>query len=102
MTPIDVTFEALGQRWNVRGMFEPSRPAITSGPADNWEPADPAQWDEHEIVVRHPEDGSLSQDMSDLLEHLRVPGRVGSALDHILDLAELRWRQEQDAERRAA
>ncbi len=102
MITIDVAFDALGQHWRVRGTFEPSRPAITGGPPDNWQPADPAQWDEHEIVVRHPEDGSLSQDMSDLLEHLRVPGRAGSALDYILDLAELQWLRDRDAERWAA
>jgi len=102
MTSIDVTFEALGQHWRVRGKFEPTRPAITGGEPDRWEPADLAQWDEHEVCIRHPEDGSMSQDMSDLLERLHAPGRVGSALDHILDLAELQWLREQDAERRAA
>lgn len=102
MAHIDVTFDALGQTWRVRGAFTPSRPAITGGEPDRWEPSDPAQWDEHEVCIRHPEDGSMSQDMSDLLERLHAPGRVCSALDHILDMAELQWLRDRDDERRAA
>lgn len=97
MTPIDVTFEALGQRWNVRGMFEPSRPAITSGPPDNWEPADPAEWDEHTITLA---DGA--DDLSELLERVNAPGRAMSAAEHIRELAELQWLRDQDDLRRAA
>ncbi|MCD6674887.1 MAG: hypothetical protein LT106_18795 [Burkholderiaceae bacterium] len=99
MVPIDVTFEALGHTWRVHGAFTPSRPVITSGPADNWEPADPAEWDEFQIELVG--DGD-SPEMSNLLERLRVPGYVGSALDHILDLAELQWLRDRDAERWAA
>lgn len=102
MTPIDVTFDSLGQTWRVRGMFDPSRPAITGGGPDRWEPSDPAQWDEHEVCIRHPEDGSMSQDMSDLLERVWVRDRAMTALDHILDMAELQWLRDQDELRRAA
>lgn len=102
MTAIDVTFEALGQHWRVRGKFEPTRPAITGGEPDRWEPSDPAQWDEHEVCIRHPEDGSMSQDMSDLLERVWVRDRAMTALDHILDRAELQWLRDRDDERRAA
>lgn len=99
MTPIDVTITALGQTWRVRGMFEPSRPAITGGPPDDWEPADPAEWDEFQIELIG--DGD-SPELSDLLERLRVPGRGVTALDHVLELAELQWLRDRDAERWAA
>lgn len=102
MTAIDVTFDALGQTWRVRGAFTPSRPAITGGGPDRWEPSDPAQWDEHEVCIRHPEDGSMSQDMSDLLERVWVRDRAMPALDHILDMAEHQWWRDRDNERRAA
>ena len=97
MTPIDVTVTALGQRLRVVGEFEPSRPAIVNGPPDNWEPADPAEWDEHTITLADGKD-----DLSELLEGLRVPGRGVTALDHILDMAELQWLRDQDNERREA
>lgn len=97
MTPIDVIFDALGHTFRVVGMFTPGRPAITSGPPDNWEPADPAEWDEHTITLAEGAD-----DLSELLERLRVPGYVGSALDHILDRAELQWLRDRDADRWAA
>ncbi len=97
MTPIDVTITALGQTMRVVGAFEPGRPAITSGPPDNWEPADPAEWDEYEITL----DGG-SDDLAELLERLSVPGQIGSALDHVLELAELQWLRDRDADRWAA
>lgn len=97
MTPIDVTISALGQRFRVVGEFEPSRPAITSGGPDSWEPADPAEWDECTVTL----DGS-DTDLCDLLERVRVPGRVESALEHIRELAELAWLRERDEYRRAA
>lgn len=97
MTHIDVLIATLGQTWRVSGMFTPSRPAITGGPPDNWEPADPAEWDEHTITLADGKD-----DLSELLEGLRVPGRGVTALDHILDMAELQWLRDQDNERREA
>lgn len=97
MTPIDVTLTALGQTFRVEGEFEPSRPAITAGPPDNWEPADPAEWDEYTITLA---DGA--DDLGELLERLWVRDRAMSALDHILDMAELQWLRDRDDERRAA
>ncbi len=97
MTPIDVTLTALGQTFRVEGEFEPSRPAITAGPPDNWEPADPAEWDEYTITLA---DGT--DDLSELLERVNVPGRGITASDHIRDLAELQWLRDCDNDRRAA
>lgn len=97
MTPIDVTFEALGQRLRVVGEFEPSAPAITSGPPDNWEPADPAEWDEYEVRI---EGGS--DELSELLSQTRPLGYPETALDYVLDLAELQWLRDRDADRWAA
>lgn len=97
MTPIDVTVTALGQRLRVVGEFEPSRPAITAGPPDAWEPADPAEWGEHTITLA---DGS--DDLSELLERVNAPARAMSAADHLRELAELQWMRDQDDERRAA
>jgi len=97
MIAIDVTFYALGQTWRVSGMFTPGRPAITAGPPDNWEPADPAEWDEYTITLVDGED-----DLSELLERLWVRDRAMTALDHILDMAELQWLRDRDDERRAA
>lgn len=97
MTPIDVTVTALGQRFRVVGEFEPSSPAITAGPPDAWEPADPAEWGEHTVTL----DGG-TDDLCELLERVRPMGAPYSALDHILDLAEIVWLREQDEDRRAA
>lgn len=97
MTPIDVTVTALGQRLRVVGEFEPSRPAITAGPPDGWEPADPAEWGGHTVTL----DGG-TDDLSELLERVRVPGRVESALEHVRELAELQWLRDRDEIRRAA
>lgn len=97
MTPIDVTVTALGQRLRVAGEFEPSRPAITRGHPDNWEPADPAEWDDYCITI----DGTDAE-LSDLLERVQAPGTGGTALAHVLDLAELAWLRERDEYRRAA
>lgn len=94
MTPINVTFDALGQTFRVEGHFSPSRPAIVSGPADNWEPPDPAEWYEYEITL---DDGS--DDLTELLERVRVPGQGCSALDHVLDMAELQWLRDREADR---
>ena len=97
MTSIDVTFEALGQHWRVSGMFTPSRPAITAGPPDNWEPADPAVWDECVVTI----DGT-DTDLTDLLEHVRPMGVPGTALEYVQDVAETMWLRQQDEDRRAA
>lgn len=97
MTPIDVTITALGQTMRVVGMFTPGRPAITSGPPDNWEPADPAEWDEYEITLA----GGLDE-LSGLLSQTRPLGYPETALDYVLDLAELQWLRDRDADRWAA
>jgi len=94
MTPIHVVVTALGQTFRVEGRFEPSSPAIVSGPPDNWEPADPAVWDEHTITLADGED-----DLAELLERVWVRDRAMSAADHIRDLAEHQWLRDQDAGR---
>lgn len=97
MIPIDVVVTSLGQRLRVCGAFEPSEPAITSGPPDNWEPADPAEWDECTITLADGED-----DLAELLERVWVPDRAMTAADHIREMAELQWLRDRDADRWAA
>lgn len=98
MTPIDVTVTTLGQTFRVEGEFEPSAPAIVNGPPDNWEPADPAEWDECAVTLAGGQD-----DLTELLERLIVPNTGGrSALAEIQDLAELEWLRQCDANRWAA
>lgn len=100
MTPIDVIFDAHGETWRVYGHFTPGRPGRITGPADNWEPADPAEWDDVSVVMIGSE--GESPEMWSLLERLKAPGVVGTALDHVLEMAELAWLREQDDARRAA
>ena len=82
------------------GHFTPGRPAITNGGPDNWEPSDPAEWDDVSVVMIGSE--GESPEMWDLLERLKAPGVAGSALEHVLEMAELAWLREQDDARRAA
>lgn len=85
---IDVTFESLGQRWRVVGGFTPALPARRDSPAE------PAQWDD--VRVSMVVGGYESPDLSELLDSLHAPGYVGTALAHVLDMAELTWQRERD------
>ncbi len=91
---IDVSFEAIGQRWRVVGAFYPAVPARTYGPPERCHPEEPAAWGEVRVsmVVGEYE----TPDLSELLDSLQAPGRIGSALDHVLDMAELTWQRERD------
>jgi len=100
MTPIDVIFDALGETWRVYGLFTPGRPGRVTGPIDDCYDADPAEWDDVSVVMIGSE--GESPEMWDLLERLKAPGVAGSALDHVLEMAELAWLREQDDARRAA
>lgn len=98
MATIDITVTALGDRFRVEGEFTPGSPAITRGSADNWEPAEPAQWDECTVRMADGQD-----DLTEVLERLIVPNTGGrSALAEIQDLAELEWLRQRDANRWAA
>ena len=91
---IDVTFESLGQRWRVVGGFTPALPARRDSPAES------ATWDDVRVsmVVGEYE----TPDLSELLDSLQAPGRIGSALAHVLDMAELTWQRERDVAWEAA
>lgn len=95
MSAIDVIFEALGETWRVSGEFTPTRPGRTTGPIDNCYDADPAEWDDVSVVMIGSE--GESPEMWGLMERLRAPGSAGSALDHILEMAELTWLRDRDA-----
>lgn len=91
---IDVTFEALGQSWRVVGAFSPAVPARIYGPPERCHDAEPAEWLDVRVsmVVGEYE----SPDLSELLDSLHPPGRVCTALTHVLEIAELTWQRERD------
>ncbi len=91
---IDVTFETIGQQWRVVGAFTPALPSRRDSPAE------PAQWDD--VRVSMVVGGYESPDLSELLDSLHPPGRIGSALDHVRDMAELTWQRERDVAWEAA
>lgn len=95
MSYIDVTFQAINQTWRVVGEFSPHRAARTCGPPERCHDAEPAQWIDVRVsmVVGDYE----SPDLSEFLGDLRVPGRTCTALDHVREMAELRWLRERDA-----
>lgn len=97
---IDVTFEALGQSWRVVGAFSPAVPARTYGPPERCHDAEPAEWLDVRVsmVIGEYE----TPDLSELLDSLQAPGRIGSALDHVRDMAELTWQRERDVAWEAA
>ena len=91
---IDISFEAIGQRWRVVGAFTPALPSRRDSPAES------AQWDDVRVsmVVGEYE----TPDLSELLDSLQAPGRIGSALAHVLEMAELTWQRERDVAWEAA
>ena len=91
---IDVTFESLGQRWRVVGAFTPALPARRDSPAQS------ARWDDVRVSMCVGE--YETPDLSELLGSLQAPGRVGTALAHVLDMAELTWLRERDCAWEAA
>lgn len=90
---IDVSFETLGERWRVIGQMSPAVPARLGGPPERCSPGEPAEWYEFQVFV-----GDGNHDMSNLLELLCVPNPSKPAIEHILDMAELQWMHDRDAE----
>lgn len=85
---IDVTFESLGQRWRVVGAFTPATPSRRDSPAQS------ATWDDVRVSMCVGE--YETPDLSELLDSLHPPGRVCTALTHVLEMAELTWQRERD------